>query len=537
MDPDFIAAPKVPSQGMSRSAPGLQPMTRGHGGDNVESLLPIAESKTVGEARRSIRLVLIALVGLLSILLASAALDIEPTFVVLIAAGLWLIALLRLNPSWIVHLTLIVLFAAKTEGLPRGIRVLGIFIYFHEVLLTGAVVYAIWLARHNRTVVAALRSVQACWAAVAFACVVVIGLFIGFFRGYPAWDIQYDVRNVLAMMAFALVASVIVTIDDWRRYIKTFTAILVFSALLMIYASVTGLPLEGRTETAQLYTSGGRVLAGGSDAIRYITDTTHLAAAALLAGVAILLLRKAAFRRVVTVLGASFLISMLSFSRNTLAALAGTVVFVLIIAVFHRKFLRVLSRLAIAPLVAVIAFYTVLGIGATVGADDWIQTQRTGYQNRVLAGFDQANERADNSAQYREVENTYIKQAGSENPVLGGGFGTRYKPPRGKRGSFEAVWGTLYTHNAYNWIYVKTGLVGVLFFGLLIVACLSQALFRRRDTALIVVGACTLTGLSVTMLVAPLPIDGTGACVVGIVMGVCMGGEALRRVQGMRPIG
>jgi hypothetical protein len=488
-----------------------------------------------GETRWSPRArPLLVVVVVVSIVFAlNFAFGAEPMVPVLVGAVFVFLALISVNQSWIVHAMLVVTFTARNLAVPRGFRVGGIFIYFHEILIVASVVYAIWVLRKNPAVAATLRKSVAVRVAIVFSVLLIFGVLSGILRGYPLWDVQFDARIILITTMVMFVAIVIVAMDDWQRYVKTITFILLFSATLMVYASATGLQLYGRTEAAQLYASGGRVLAGGSSAVRYLTDSTHLAAAVVLGCTALLLLGMVRFTRVMPMLAASLVISLLSFSRNTLAALIGTLAFVVLISLFHGQFIRTVVRIALMPIIAAIILSGTVAVGGLLGASDWINVQKTGYENRVLAGLNQSNQAEDNSARYRELEDAYIKKTGAENPVLGGGFGEQYKPPSGTRGSFEALQGTMYSHNAYNWLFVKLGAVGVASFLALIAASLVPALSRQRCGALLAGAAATLAGLCITMIFAPLPNDQTGGCVLGIVFGLCIGSGAARRAGEM----
>jgi O-Antigen ligase len=463
--------------------------------------------------------------------LTSSMVGLNPTLPALAAAAFVFLVLWSGNHSWIVHAMLVALFMTTTPEIPRGIRVFGVFIYFYEFLIFGALIYAVWLVRENRTLITPMAKSVALRVAFLFSLVIAFGITLGIVRGYPFWDIQYDAKSILEMMVVVFIATVIVMIDDWQRYIKTITAILFFSATLMVYASATGFVLWGRVEAAELYAAGGRAIAGGSNATRYLTQTTPLALAVLIGSVVLLLLGTTRAMRVMPMLIPSLVISVLSFSRNTLLALAGAFVFALLISLSSGHFSRLLLRLAMVTIISAITILGIQAVGNAAGAGDWINTQSTGYMNRVLAGFDQSNERADTSARYREEEDKYIMSTGAEHPILGGGFGTHYKPPSGKRDTFFAFEGTLYSHNAYNWLYVKVGIVGLVTFITLIATCIVPAFFRRLEDGLLATSAATLGGLSCAIFVTPMPIEQPGSAVLGIIMGLCIGANASRTQQ------
>lgn len=465
--------------------------------------------------------IVVALIALFA--LTSAMTGLAPTLPALVGGAFLFSALLRHNPSVIVHATLWVLFMTTVPEIPHGVRIGGIFVYFYEFLIFAAVIYALSLAQSTCGLVSALHKSIAVWIAFLFGVMTLVGIGTAILRGYPFWDIQYDGKSIIELVAVFFVSVIIVAADDWRRYIKTVTLILVLSAVLTVYASATGFVLWGRTETAELLASGGRAIAGGSDAVRYITQTTPLALAALLGGIAYFLLVRRPSAQALPLLIAALVITILSFSRNTLLALAGTVIFAFIVALANGLLSRLLRRFLVSLLAVALAVQVLLSVGGALGAHDWIETQITGYSNRVIAGLDQSNEREDLSANYRDEEAEGISKIGAQHPVLGGGFGTHYKPPSGERGSFTAFEGTLYSHNTYNWLYLKIGIVGLAIFVALIAACLLPALYWRRCSALLATGAATLAGLSIAIFVAPLPIEQPGSALLGILMGLCAG--------------
>jgi hypothetical protein len=446
-----------------------------------------------------------------------------------LAAGAFLFAvLLRENPSLIVHVLLLVNFTARTQGLPRGIRLIGgYFINYNEILILGSLIYAIWLLRQAPLVANRFTQSVAARAALFLSAVIVLGIGIGILHEHPIWDIQYDVRSVIGMMIVVFIAAVIVAVNDWQRYVKTVTTSLIFSAVLMIYASATGMRLAGRTETAQLYAQGGRALAGGSNAIRYLTDATQPAMAVLLGCVALLTFGRIHPLQIMPMLIPSLVISALGFTRSTLLAIAGTFVFAVLLALLDDQVVQLTRRLLLMPIVVGVAVFALLNLGDAVGAHDWIQTQVTGYANRVIAGLEESNRQLDSSAGYREQETEYVMQTGAKSPIVGGGFGQRYKPPTGERGTFFANEGELYSHNVYNWLYVKVGLVGVVAFVALLATSILPALSRYRRNIVLATAAATMVGLSLAMFFTPIPIDEGNSSVVGLVIGLGIGAGTL----------
>ena len=197
---------------------------------------------------------------------------------VLAAAVFFFFVLVTRNPSWIVHALLIVTFTTLPLGSANAAPATGVwiggrfYIEYYEFFVLGALLYAVWLLSTVPVAALRLRHCAAVPAAALFGVVVVGGLVVGLLRDYPTRDIQTDARPLLGMLAVIFIAAVIFAADDWRRYLKTITAILLFSAVYTIYGSVTGQYLGLRTEAASLYDDrSGEVLSGGSDTLRALS--------------------------------------------------------------------------------------------------------------------------------------------------------------------------------------------------------------------------------------------------------------------------
>ena len=358
-----------------------QPSSAAAADHSVLSSSPRSRSRKLPEFRMKVGAIKTTVVMLI-VTFSLASMSGSHLLLPLVVAGAFLFfVLLMENGSWIVHALLIVAFTTTPE-LPLesdGLRIFGKLIYYYEFLVFGSLIYAIWLLHASPFAARRLRNSVAVWAALSFGITVAIGITLGILRGYPLYDIQFDVRTVVIMLIVLLVAAVIVAVNDWQRYMKTIVAILYFSAALTIYASFTGMSLGGRTEAAQLYGGQGRAIAGDSHAIRYLTSTSPLALAVLLGCLALLMLGRITAKRAVLMLIPSLLICFFSFSRNTILALAGAVVFVLLIALLNGHLVRLALRLGWISLVAGVALFGLLSLGTAMGAGDWIDTQATGY--------------------------------------------------------------------------------------------------------------------------------------------------------------
>jgi hypothetical protein len=462
----------------------------------------------------------------------------KPLLSVMVAGAFLYAVLLTGNRSWTVHALLIATFLPMPPDSSLGFRGGGYFIFYYEVFVVLSLLYAIGLLRASPVAAKRLWNSAAVWAALIFGIAVAVGISVGLVRGYLLYDIQTDVRSVVTMMIVIFVAAVIFAVNDWRRYVKTITAILMVAAAWTVYSSATGTPLGQRTETAELTASdytgrpGGDVLSGGSNALRYLTQATLLALVVLLGCVTLLVLGRVTAKQAAPMLIPSLVISFLSFSRNTNLALVGALVFALVIALVDGHLQRVVLRLVSMALVAGVAIFGLSILGHAIGAGSWIDTQVVGYANRVVAGSTQSARDVDASTQFRLQEDMSIEKSGAEHQIFGGGFGYRYKPPAGPREGFLADRGQLYAHNTYGWFYVKTGVVGVGTFLILIVAGVLPALGRHRSSPVLAAAAATLVGLSVALIVMPLPEDlGSSSVGLGLVIGACLGAGTARATR------
>jgi hypothetical protein len=473
------------------------------------------------------RAVAIVAVALLAVFALCFTVRVSPAIPVIVAGAILFAVLLAVNHSWSVHALLLVTFLTLGDGSHTGTRVGGLYVFYYEVALLLAVIYAIWLLRTSPDAVSRLRRSSGARAVLPFGVAVTVGIGTALHSGFPLDDIQSDVRPFMATLMTAFVAAAVCAAGDYRRYIKTVTTILMVSAAVTVYSSVSGGSVGLRTETAQLDATGGGVLEGGSTAIRYLTQTTTLALIVLVGGVALLLLGRISAKQSAPMLVPSVIITFLSFSRNTLLALAGAVLFALLISVIDAQFLRVVMRGIAGAVVVTVGVVVLSTFGHAFGGGAWIDAQTAGYQNRVLAGIMPSNTAVDASALYREKEDMYLGRAGAEHPILGSGFGDRYKPAAGDPGDFQSDRGQMYAHNTYGWLYVKAGPFGLVTFVILIAAALLPALRRSRRDPLLLAAAAALSGLAIAMSVMPMPLDyGDGAVGLGLVIGACIGAGA-----------
>lgn len=431
-----------------------------------------------------------------------------------------------LNPRWIIHALLVVTFTTKPESFPDDFSVGGLSVHYFELFLVVAVGYVSHLLYRNPGIRSRILATPGFRAAAVFGLVLIFGALAGVGNGFPfVVDVQTDLRTPAHMLCAVLVAAVVFAIGDAPRYVWTVIAILYASAGMIVVSSLTGLALSGRSEAATLYTSSGAI-GESSGAVRYLTETTPLSLATLLVCATLIALGRSKPVVAVAVIPA-LTVSFLGFSRNEPLTVVVTMAFVAVVALAVGQFARTAKRMAVMLLLAVAGLAVLWFAGSVLGKGNWIDTQVSGYTDRVVSGLDESTLAVDASARDRLAENKYIFEAVEGHEILGLGLGAQYKPPLGEAYDFSAHGGRLYAHNFYLWTYVKLGFVGVASFIAVVGLCIAPAFDRRRLTTSLWCGSAALSGLLLTISVAPMPIDQGSSVLFGGVVGMCIGAAAV----------
>lgn len=471
----------------------------------------------------------LAAVGVVATLLAG-----NVTTALIIAGGACALTVWQRWPSGVIDALIIVTITTMPAGVPSGVRA-GVYIYFYEVVLAAAVVYCIGRLRDVPGLWKRMRSSPTALLLVAFAGTLVIAAARGFLAGHPIRDIQYEIRPTIGLLGAVFVAAVVIATGAVRRYLPAVFVSLTVSAVLMAAASTVGLKLSGREENAQLFTTTGRLIAGGSDASRILTQTTSAALTVTLLCISLLVLGTPHRRLALLLMTPALIVTFFSFSRNALLGLGLVIAFLFVVAVLRRAVVQFINRMVVGVLAvvltAIIAFFGL----SVVGAGGWAATQVSGYTNRVFSGFEESTRAVDSSTQDRELENQYLLRGIEGNEILGNGLGFRYKPASGPPDEFAAQDGQLYAHNYYGWLFVKAGMFGVLALALMILSCVVPILSGRwRDPTTTAVGA-TLAGLAAVLVVSPMPNDLDGSLVFGAVVGFVVARYARQNLPVARP--
>lgn len=426
------------------------------------------------------------------------------------------------RPEAMAWIALFYTFGALPIGLYVG-KVIGpVAIYVWHVALLSAIFYLIQLVRPR---------FSDFWLPGMFVLTVVLYTGIGFAAGYAPEVILHEATSLFEMVAGYLLALLIVHGDYLKGAARTLILTLWFSAAMAVVSSSSGLRLTGRFETIGESSFGGSI-------IRLIVPTTAPAIAVLAALVAAQILGRVRLATYFTMGTPALVISLLSFSRGTLIAIAAAAV----VAFFANSGWRALLRSATffvssAALLAVMVPVALFLLQhSSVGA--WLGGQFAGFTHRVLGGVTASSLAVDESTQYRLDENAALTRAIAKAPVFGHGMGAAYRLPFGDEGSgndafgfdqFTALLGTTYAHNFYLWWLVKAGALGMAAFALFALTPVVRALRCAAKPAKIC--AAVSVGFLVLAIVGPNIEDTPDSVVFGMLLGLAMGFANVGRGQ------
>jgi len=159
--------------------------------------------------------------------------------------------------------------------------------------------------------------------------------------------------------------------------------------------------------------------------------------------------------------------------RNLLVSF---VIALTVLAMILRK--TKLSRLAVDLSVVVIIALFGIAVLTLLGAEGGLLQYFSEYRDRTSRMFSGAILSPQENLLIRWDEIKYAWQQIAQHPVIGIGFHTSYRP---QFNLYEKVANTHYLHNAYLWIWLKTGLLGLIAFLWLSLRYLSRGLRHWAD--------------------------------------------------------
>ncbi|PZF62870.1 hypothetical protein DEJ33_15305 [Curtobacterium sp. MCPF17_047] len=416
--------------------------------------------------------------------------------------GAAVILLLLMRPTWSIYLALILSSSALPAFLPTTFDVAGLTLHAHEPFLVVALVYSVAKFPASR---------RANLVALAFAGSMAVALLVGLAHQNPISKILYDVRPLLETAAAVIIASRVFRTPIAERCFKVLGWVLWISALVTLAGATTGLAVGGRTEDASLTSVTGDSAA----ATRLLTEATFPALAVLCGVLALAVAGRVRVRDSWMLSTPALLIVVLSFSRNSILAVAVAILFAIVanrqVGTFVRGSAIVVSALAVFGLLVVLG-----PVLAQLPGGEFINTQVHSYSDRVVSGLTSTVQATDPSVQFRSRENAFLLQGFQSSPVFGHGFGYAYKPSTGNA-SFLLDYAPYFAHNFYGWLAVKGGALSVL----LLVASVASPLLRSLGDAskTTFALAAAFAAMLAVSIVAPVALSTNSALLFGGLLG------------------
>ena len=407
------------------------------------------------------------------------------------------------GPHRMVWPALFLAFASLPESWHVGKVVGPVSVYAYQVAVLLAIVFLIPAAR--------LRFSH---YLLPLSMMLAVTLFTatGAAAGHDPERVAREASFLYEMVAGAVLAVLLVRTHQVRQAIRVIGVVMWFSAGMILAGSLSGLRLAGRAESLELET--------GAAALRILTATQAPALAVLTTLVAAHILGRARWRHWALLGAPALAITLLSFSRHTLIALAVAACVALLaglgwVAIRRSALLAAAGVGALA--VAVPASLFLLENGSGGG---WLAEQIDAFSHRVIGGVSTTALAVDSSTLARLHENESLWRAIVDAPVLGHGLGYAYQLPFGEAGSFTATLGTTYAHNFYLWWLVKGGVVGMAVFAVFALLPVVRAL--RSASAAAKVSAAVSLALLAICVVDPLPLEPASSLVLGMALGATL---------------
>lgn len=424
----------------------------------------------------------------------------------MLIAALFCVVVYWIKPEGMVAVTLFGAFAALPEGLHVG-KVIGpVAIYAYQIAALLAILYLIPIVR-PRFSDYLLPGV--------FALTVVLYTLYGFGAGHDALMVSRESTTLLEMVAGFVLGMLVV----WGHYaewlMRVMIVILWFSAGMAIVSSLHAIRLAGRAESLEQATGAGQ-------ALRIVLSTQTPATAVLAALVAAAIVGRVKPVMYFALGPPALIISLLSFSRNTLIAMvvAAVVAFLSSVGWPALRRLATVAVVGVAALAVTVPGSLFLLQHSQAGA--WLADQFSAFGQRVLGGISTSALAVDESTLDRLRENARLNTAIAEAPVFGHGLGYAYQLPTGNDpDAFAWKLGPTYSHLFYQWWLAKAGAVGLAVFTWFAGTPILKAV--RCASVPAKISAAVSTSLLAISAVWPLPEMPMDALALGLVLGATMG--------------
>lgn len=416
-------------------------------------------------------------------------------------------------PPIAIHATLAYATLTLPVSIPVAIHPLGLTVNVWDLLIVLGVLEVHRSMRPPQAVTRGVAILGLSW---------LMASIIGWYQDNEVayWFLESRVQFVF--IAAIYVGAGIGYSDRLREFRRTLLAVLWISApLLALSALSIGPTLLGRRTSASLN-------GAATDVARLLTNTQFAALAAVCVCLCMFVAGQQKWPAIWPYLVPSVLIVFLSFSRNTLIAVAISLV---VVAIGRRSAIRpTATLLALGIGIALLGSFT-LWVSAGTETGTFLQSQVDAYKSRVLLGAEGNALSADNSAQARVLENANLVSSFEASPIVGHGYGHAYQDATGTS-DFTQNLGRYYAHNFYLWWLVKAGLLGMGAFVFAIVWPLISAVRQNGHIAPALVA--TSFGLLGVSYVAPLPSESPSSLIVGAVIGVALGVSSREKTNGKR---
>ena len=434
-----------------------------------------------------------------------------------ILAGLVvLFALIVMAPVWSPVVLMALLTIAAFVSVPAPLLVVipveGLVVRPYELILIAAVVCVLVQERRRPYVDRRI---------IVFGVAVLGAIGLGLAGAHSVFRIFGDIRYVIYMLGAFLVFSTVAHVPSRSRVLgRVLLWVLWISAVSSILVS-TGAATFGRRERSASLESD----AVGA-AARLLSPATYPSLAALCGLLALVSLARISTRTALMYAIPAAVVVALSFSRNSFLGLAGALLFALIAAACAGVIWRPIMIAAgiTGGLVAAVLLATAVFRSTGIGV--WLELQVSSFNERVLGGLTESGLANDGSAQFRfQQEDYYLEQQIANSPLIGHGMGYPYKPLlTGRTFGDKSEYLRYYAHNTYLWLWVKSGVFGLLAFVYAFATPIFGALWTRGDVA-VAAGAAT-AGLLSCGFVVPMPLGTPTAVLLGAVAGLCAGAVA-----------
>ncbi len=429
---------------------------------------------------------------------------------IVLTGALFCLVVYLIKPEAMVWFTLFAAFAALPEGLNVG-KVVGpatIWVYQVTAVLAICFLAVSVRPRFSDFVLPGIFTLTVAYSTVA-----------GFAAGHADIVIWREALTVFEMAIGFVFGLLVVYGNHVKSAMWALIAVLWFSAGMAIASSIGILQLAGRAESLEGTT-------GAAGAVRFILATQTPATAVLSALVAGSVIGRIRPSMYFTLGLPTLVISLLSFSRNTLIAMAVAALVALLGSLSWAAVRRLLKTFGYALAFLAVALPGLMLLLQRTRAGIWLGDQLTAFSGRVLAGISSDALAVDESAQTRVRELNHLKELIPETPWFGHGLGYTYREPSGDD-EFGAIFQPAYSENFYMWWLAKAGAVGMAAFALLVLVPLTLAL--RSASAPAKIGAAVITSLLAVSIVWPLPEQPHDSFAIGIAVGATMGFARLRR--------